>query len=127
MDRACAGKAVEQFPETKAPSYNNAFNEKQKAALGAEEEKSSEKQTPTAITSGSQTATSSQASGTANAKTPPDVTGKTLEVAKELLRDWKAGSVTEYSSTVPKDSVIRQYIASDGMVVVVLSTGPKTN
>lgn len=35
--------------------------------------------------------------------------------------------MTEYSSTVPKDSVIRQYIASDGMVVVVLSTGPKTN
>ena len=35
MDRACTGKAVEQFPETKAPSYNNAFNEKQKAALGA--------------------------------------------------------------------------------------------
>lgn len=127
MDRACTGKAVEQFPETKAPSYNNAFNEKQKAALGAEEEKSSDKQTPTAITSGSQTATSSQASGAANAKTPPDATGKTLEEAKGLLKDWKAGSVTEYSSTVPKDSVIRQYIASDGMVVVVLSTGPKTN
>ena len=109
------------------PSYNNTFNEKQKAALGAEEEKSSDKQTPTAITSGSQTATSSQASGAANAKTPPDATGKTLEEAKGLLKDWKAGSVTEYSSTVPKDSVIRQYIASDGMVVVVLSTGPKTN
>ena len=127
MDRACAGKAVEQFPETKAPSYNNAFNEKQKAALGAEEEKSTDKQTPTAITSGSQTATTSQAGGTATAKTPPDATGKTLAEAKELLKDWKAGSVTEYSSTVPKDSVIRQYIASDGMVVVVLSTGPRTN
>ena len=127
MDRACAGKAVEQFPETKAPSYNNAFNEKQKAALGAEDEKSTDKQTPTAITSGSQTATASQAGGTAGAKTPPDATGKTLAEAKELLKDWKAGSVTEYSSTVPKDSVIRQYIANNGMVVVVLSTGPKTN
>lgn len=121
MDRATSGKEVQQFPETKAPSYTNEFNDKQKAALGAEESSTSSNQTPTSITSGTTLANSS------NATTPPDVTGKTLSEAKTLLKDWKASSVTEYSSTVPKDSVIRQYVASDGSVVVVLSTGPKTN
>lgn len=35
--------------------------------------------------------------------------------------------MTEYSGTVAKDTVIRQYVASDGMIVIVLSTGPKTS
>lgn len=121
MDRATSGKEVKQFAETKAPNYANSFNDKQKASLGAEEDSSSSNQTPTSITSGTTVVSSS------NSTTPPDATGKTLSEAKTLLKDWKASSITEYSSTVAKDSVIRQYIDSDGSIVVVLSTGPKTN
>ena len=31
MDQATSGRSIEQFPETKDPSYNNAFNETQKS------------------------------------------------------------------------------------------------
>ena len=120
MDRATAGKSVEQFPETKDPTYSNAFNEKQKALLGAEEDASTSQQKATSISQGTKTV------GADDAGTPPDVTGKTLAEATTLLKDWKAGYVTEYSSTVAKDTVIRQYAASDGTVMLVLSTGPKT-
>ena len=123
MDQATSGRSIEQFPETKDPSYNNTFNETQKAKLGADEDaaEAPDSQTPTSISEGSKTANSDDAG------MPPDATGKTLTEAKTLLADWKAGYVTEYSGTVAKDTVIRQYVASDGMIVIVLSTGPKTS
>lgn len=122
MDRSTAGKSVEQFPQVKEPTYNNAFNDKQKALLGADSDSStSTQQKPTSISQGEKTANSE------GAGTPPDTTGKTLAEATQLLKDWKAGYVTEYSGTVAKDTVIRQYISSDGTIVIVLSTGPKTS
>ena len=122
MDRATVGKSVEQFPQTKDPTYNNAFNDKQKALLGAESDSSeNSQQKPTSISQGEKTA------NTEGAGTPPDATGKTLVEATQLLKDWKAAYVTEYSSTVAKDTVIRQYVSSDGTVIIVLSTGPKTS
>lgn len=120
MNRATAGKSVEQFPETKDPTYNNAFNDKQKALLGADEDVSANQQKSITVSQGAKTV------GASDAGTPPDVTGKTLAEATTLLKDWKAEYVTEYSGTVAKDTVIRQYAASDGTVMLVLSTGPKT-
>ena len=124
MDAALSGTEVKQFPTTASPTYNNEFNDKQKAQLGAEADADSnssnntqQSSTPTQITQGTLLGNSN------NSTTPPDTTGKTLDEAKKLLRSWKAGSVEEKSSTVAKGSVIRQYVASDGMIVVVVSSG----
>ncbi len=119
MDRALAGKEIQQFPETKAPSYNNSFNDKQKALYGAEAGVTTNSTTPTALGNGTTLASSSQ--------TPPNVVGQTLAQATSTLASWKAGYITEYSSTAAKDTVIRQYIDSSGMVVIVLSSGPSGN
>lgn len=120
MDRALTGKEVQQFPETKAPSYNNSYNDKQKALYGAEAGVSTTSSTtPTALGNGTTLATSGQ--------TPPNVVGQTLAQATSSLASWKAGYITEYSSTVAKDTVIRQYNDSSGMVVIVLSSGPSTS
>lgn len=121
MDRALAGTTVQQFPETKAPTYNNSFNDKQKALYGAEAgaDSNTSSSTPTALGSGTTLTTSGQ--------TPPSTVGQTLAQATATLANWKAGYITEYSSTVAKDTVIRQYNDSSGMVVIVLSSGPSTN
>ena len=117
MDRATAGKAVEQFPSTDAPTYNNSFNDEQNAKLGVEPGAEG-KTTAEGITP--------LGSGTKTTKTDtaPNVVGKTLEEAASLLKDFKAGYQNDFSSTVPKGSVIRQYAQSDGTVVLVVSKGP---
>ena len=115
MDRALSGVEVKKFPKTSKPTYNNTFNDKQKALYGAEAEVEAQSQTPTRIGQGTTLAK--------DGRTAPDVVGKTLTEATSTLSSWKAGYITEASTTVAKDTVIRQYNDSDGMVVIVVSSG----
>ena len=116
MDRALSGTEVKQFPETAKPTYNNSFNDKQKALYGAEAEAETTTTTPTRLGSGTTTVTT-------GGQTPPSAVGQTLAQATTTLASWKAGYIYEASSTVASGTVIRQYNASDGMVVIVVSSG----
>ncbi len=119
MDQALAGTETKKFPETAKPTYNNAFNDKQRAQYGAEAEVEEQSKTPTRIGQGTTLAK--------DGRTAPNVVGKTLEQATSTLSSWKAGYITEASSTVTKGSVIRQYNDDEGMVVIVISSGSNSN
>ncbi|BAK44081.1 transglycosylase domain-containing protein [Eggerthella sp. YY7918] len=97
MSAALEGQPIQNFPETKDPTYNHEFNKKQKATLGEE---------------------------TKDPATAPSVVGKTTEEIKEALSGYKVSIVEEYSSTVPAGVVISQSIQGD-TVVVVVSKGPE--
>lgn len=121
MDRVSAGTAVTDFVQTATPKYDNAFNQEQQAKLGADPASTAttgQTATATGVGSGTQ-------SGTTETDAVPDTTGRTFDEAVELLSDYNAGYLMDYSSTVPSGSIIRQYIQSDGMVVIVVSQGPR--
>lgn len=130
MDQAVAGSATVPFAETKAPTYDNAFNAEQDAKLGvdparaAEKKKDSDKTTSTEATPVDEGKTASSGLVATDGSAVPDVTGKTLEEATTLLSGYQAGYVLDYSDTVASGTVIRQY-AQNGMVVLVVSQGPK--
>ena len=110
MDRATAGKEIENFPTVKDPPYNNPYNTAQKSKLGKKVEDTKKDD--------------STDSGTKDVNAAPSAVGRTYDEAIEILNGYKAGYLEEYSDTVPKGTVISQSV-QDGQVVIVVSLGPK--
>ena len=123
MNRATAGQAVQQFPETKAPAYNNEFNKKQEATLGSDalDKKKAEEE---AKKKAEEDAKKESEDKGKDVNAAPSAVGKTLSEAAALLDGYKAGYVEEHSDTVPSGTVISQSV-QDGQVVLVVSKGPK--
>ncbi len=137
MSQAVAGHEIVNFPETKDPTYNNPFNAAQKKKLGAEDddkdkdkdkdkddedeedEDKDDEDKDDEDTEGEDTPANPDDPSSA-----PSVVGKTFDQAVEALNDYNAGYYEEYSDTVPAGTVISQRV-ENGMVVLVISLGPK--
>lgn len=116
MDRATAGKEIENFPTVKDPPYNNPYNTAQKSKLGKKVEDTKKDK--------DDAKDDSTDSGTKDVNAAPSAVGRTYDEAIEILNGYKAGYLEEYSDTVPKGTVISQSV-QDGQVVIVVSLGPK--
>ncbi len=123
MDRATEGRPVEQFPQTKDPTYGNAYNAEQRSKLGAAVQNGSAAN-GTAGSSADEARTDESERNVEGSAAPPDTTGRTFAEAVSLLSGYEAGYLEEYSDTVLAGTVISQSIR-DGMVVIVVSLGPK--
>lgn len=110
MDRTTDGQAIENFPTVADPPYNNPYNIAQKNKLGKKAEDAKKDDAD------------KDADKDVNAA--PSAVGKTFDQAIEILNDYEAGYVKEYSDSVPEGTVISQSV-QDGKVVIVVSKGPK--
>ena len=106
MSRALAGTAIQAFPATQDPSYGSDFNKRQEARYGTERQQQEREQRDYDDPS-----------------TAPSAVGQTLDQASQTLAGYEAGYLEESSDTVPAGIVISQE-ARDGMVVLIVSTGP---
>lgn len=118
MNAALEGQSIENFTETKDPTYNNPFNTAQKSKLGS---KTSNDKTTTGTTTDT---TDTTKPDTSDVNSAPSTVGKTFTEAINLLNGYNAGYLEEYSDTVPADTIISQSV-QNGQVVIVRSLGPK--
>ena len=106
MSRALAGTAIQAFPATQDPPYGSDFNKRQEARYGTEREQQEREERDYDDPS-----------------TAPSAVEQTLDQASQTLAGYEAGYLEEPSDTVPAGIVISQE-ARDGMVVLIVSTGP---
>lgn len=92
MSMALEGTEIQDFPETKDPTYDNDFNSKQKETLGEEYQDPSD---------------------------APSVVGQSYDEALASLSGFKVSVMEEYSSSVPSGSIISQSVQGDTVVIVV--------